>query len=207
MITEFSFWSPEGVDKAKLKAIIVLTPPSQSDGRGWIHDRDWQRFATTHACGLVGCHFVDDDPSGFEGYCDVKNCESGEKLIEYIQNQLYLHTAQIPKFLLFGFSAGGQFNAEFACAYPDNVKGFVVNKGGVYYTALAPEATRKIPSLWILGEKDADFRKDIIRAICNLNSHAGAREWKLITDYGVGHEMGVSVEKSMEFFAGILSTL
>jgi pimeloyl-ACP methyl ester carboxylesterase len=32
-------------------------------------------------------------------------------------------------------SAGGQFNYEFAAWKPDRVAAFVVNKGGIYYTA------------------------------------------------------------------------
>ncbi len=43
--------------------------------------------------------------------------------------------AQAP-LLLWGMSAGGEFNYEFVAWKPERVAAFVVNKGGIYYSAL-----------------------------------------------------------------------
>ncbi len=200
MIAEFSKWVPDGITP---KAIIVLTPPSQSDGRGEVNNPDWQKFAQETSTALVGCYFRDDDPSGFEGYCDASH-DSGHYLLKYCTNAFNMKEHEL-KLLLFGFSAGGQFNYELAVWAPNYVKGFVVNKGGVYYTALAPPATRSIPSLWFMGTHDASFRKDIIRGIVGLNQQAGAK-WMLIEE-NCSHEMGDSQDLSMEFFREILKKM
>ena len=54
--------------------------------------------------------------------------------------------------LLWGMSAGGQFNYEFAAWKPERVAAFVVNKGGIYYTAQIPKAAREVPGLLFTGE-------------------------------------------------------
>jgi hypothetical protein len=49
--------------------------------------------------------------------------------------------------LLWGFSAGGEFNYEFTAWKPERVVAFVVNKGGIYFSALLPAAARRVPGL------------------------------------------------------------
>jgi hypothetical protein len=44
-------------------------------------------------------------------------------------------------------SAGGQFNYEFVAWRPERVLAFVVNKGGIYYSALLPQAARNVPGI------------------------------------------------------------
>ena len=53
--------------------------------------------------------------------------------------------------LLWGMSAGGEFNYEFAAWKPERVVAFVVNKGNVYYTGLASDAARRVPGLLFTG--------------------------------------------------------
>lgn len=199
MIAEFSHWRPQDLEKPK--GILVLTPPSQSDGRGEIRDKHWQDFATKHSLVLVGCHFEDADPTGFEGYCDVRGSRSGERLLDYISKHVNTNTPyeRLP-ILLWGFSAGGQFNYEFAVNYPQLVGGFVVNKGGVYYTALAPIETRNLPGLFIIGEKDSEWRKNIVKGIHGVNQRAGAHNWHLHVEQNSSHQLGNSEEIGREFF-------
>src|SRR5438045_9324882 len=54
--------------------------------------------------------------------------------------------------LLWGMSAGGEFNYEFVAWKPERVAAFVVNKGGIYYSALLSRAAREVPGLLFVGE-------------------------------------------------------
>ena len=70
-----------------------------------------------------------------------------------------------------GMSAGGQFDYEFASWKPERVVAFVVNKGGIYYTALTPRATREVPALLFIGGNNfEDMREIPILVISVLNS-------------------------------------
>lgn len=220
MIAKFSYWCPDGLSTPK--AVVVLTPPSQSDGRGAVYDPAWQTFAVDHACALVGCYFRDEprdtpkpDPTGLvEHYCDCQyepeegaGCNDAAQALSAFIGQTVPHGWYGPKalpLLLWGFSAGGQFNYEFACTFPTKVAAFVVNKGGVQFTALAPEATRAIPALWIYGEYDAAWRQDLLKGIFGLNKRAGA-VWQLWPDPGVGHSVGQSDHIGRQFFADVLA--
>jgi dienelactone hydrolase len=100
-------------------------------------------------------------------------------------------------------SAGGQFNYEFTAWKPDRVVAFVVNKGGIYYTALAPKAARAVPGLLFIGEKDLDSRIRMISGLAALNRRAGAL-WALTEEPGVGHAVARSQELGARLFTEVL---
>ena len=139
-------------------------------------------------------------------YADVSR-GSGQALLDalktFSRRTGRAELASAPVFL-WGMSAGGQFNYEFVAWKPDRVAGFVVNKGGAYYSdVLAPEA-RDVPGLFFVGGKDLAFRQDAIRRLFRINRQAGAN-WTLIEEPTVGHEIGRSAEIAREFFASILA--
>ena len=72
---------------------------------------------------------------------------------------------------------------------------FIVNKGGVYYSAQASEAAQQVPGFFFMGETDREFRNDIIAGIFAINRRAGAL-WALAVEPGVGH--AVADPKSRE---------
>ena len=106
--------------------------------------------------------------------------------------------------LLWGHSAGGEFNYEFACWKPERVQAFVVNKGGYYFTHLAPAATRKVPGIFFIGGRDEDFRIQSIQGIFAVNHKAGA-VWNLAVRPDEGHELGKTRELAAEFFVDVLT--
>jgi hypothetical protein len=106
--------------------------------------------------------------------------------------------------LLWGMSAGGEFNYEFTAWKPERVIAFVVNKGGIYFSALLPAAARRVPGLLFLGEEDLESRKRIISGLFALNRRAGAL-WALVEEPKVGHVVGRSQEMAAIFFDAILS--
>ena len=73
-------------------------------------------------------------------------------------------------FLMWGMSAGGQFNYEFVAWKPERVVAFVVNKGGIYYSALLSRAAREVPGMLFIGGKDLAFRNNTISGLFRRES-------------------------------------
>ena len=180
------------------KAILVLVPGSNHDGRDLVHSKAFKKFSKENECALIGCFFEDIDPTAIEGYADASG-GSGQALLDFIEKEGWGH---LPIFL-WGFSAGGQFNYEMTCWAPERIAGFVVNKGGFYYTALAPPATRATPGLFFIGNHDDLFRQYIVAGIYMMNKRDHNCIWQLVEE-PVGHDPGDSVELSLEFFKEIL---
>jgi pimeloyl-ACP methyl ester carboxylesterase len=188
----------------KPRAVVVLTPGSQGDGRYLVTDSFWVKFAETHKLALVGCYFTDKVFKVDEDYVNMQS-GSGNALLKALT---LFNLEDLPLFL-WGHSAGGEFNYEFACAYPEKVKAFIVNKGGVYYTALAPKRTRAIPALFFVGGQDARFRRSILMGIYDMNyavtmSQDGAFNWELRYAEREGHEQGASALDASKLFAQVL---
>lgn len=202
-VAEFRSWCPPGFKSTPLKGILVLVPGSNGDGRNMIYWKPFRDFARTHHVALVGCHFEDQVPGQIEDYSDASG-GSGQALLDFIESSKDL-PSNVPLFL-WGHSAGGQFNYEFACWAPERVGAFVVNKGGFYYHALAPPATRKLPALFITGGKDAISRQAIIIGIYLMNNRDEACRWELLTEEDIGHDLGTSVTAGLDLFARQLTT-
>jgi pimeloyl-ACP methyl ester carboxylesterase len=203
---EFRLWYP---DKATfVRAVLVLMPGSNADGRSDVNDRFWQSFASRNEIALLGCHFTDkphEEPF-IENYADAAQ-GSGQALLDALA--AFSSRSDHPELmnaplLLWGMSAGGEFNYEFTAWKPERVVAFVVNKGGIYFSALLPEAARRVPGLLFVGEKDLDSRKRIIVRLFALNRRAGAR-WALAEEPKVGHVVGRSQEMAAIFFEAALS--
>jgi dienelactone hydrolase len=106
-------------------------------------------------------------------------------------------------FFMWGMSAGGQFNYEFSAWKPERVAAFVVNKGGIYYSALLSRAAREVPGILFIGGNDLAFRNNTIRGLFAVNRRGGAL-WALAEEPGVAHVVGKSRDVSMVFFADVL---
>lgn len=186
------------------RAVLVLVPGSNGDGRFDVHDRHWTRFAEQQNLALVGCFFKDKIPSPIEGYIRVEQ-GSGDCLLSALEDSKLGH---LP-ILMWGFSAGGEYNYEFTCwitqTQPDRVAAFVVNKGGIYCTALAPEGARKVPGIFFIGDKDAVYRRSILQGIWSMNVACGAVWEKHHED--VGHIPANSEDVAKTFFADTLRKL
>lgn len=199
---EFSLYIPSTL--AIPQALVVMTPGSNGDGRGWVRNQLWKDFAATHRLGLIGCYFTDTDPSSIEGYCRA-GMGSGALLFDAITEfgtETGIPLDHLP-LLLFGHSAGGQFNYEMNQAFPERVSAFIVNKGGIYYTALQSVRARKNPGLFFIGEKDEQWRKNVVIGLVSVNRRGGA-SWGVHVD-DCGHGMGQSEEISRAFFASVLA--
>ena len=121
-------------------------------------DAFWQEFATKQKAALVGCRFTDKphDQSFIEDYVNVSQ-GSGQALLDvlatFAARTKHPEIASAP-LLMWGMSAGGQFNYEFVAWKPERVAAFIVNKGGIYYSALVSKAARAVPGMLFVGGAD-----------------------------------------------------
>jgi poly(3-hydroxybutyrate) depolymerase len=202
---EFRLWLP--ATTSRLRAILVLVPGSNGDGRPMADDPVWQAFAAKHNLAIVACRFTDKphEQSFIEHYVNVSQ-GSGQALLDvlntYAAKTKRLELTQVP-FLMWGMSAGGQFNYEFTAWKPDRVAAFVLNKGGIYYSALVSNEARKVPGILFIGGKDIAFRNDTIRGLFAVNRRAGAL-WALAEEPGAAHAVGRSRDLSLMFFEDVL---
>jgi poly(3-hydroxybutyrate) depolymerase len=203
---EFRFWSPRS--REHLRAVLVLVPGSNGDGRPAAEDTVWQAFATKNKLAIVACRFTDKphDQSFIEQYANVSQ-GSGQALLDAISafaaRSKHPEIARAP-LLLWGMSAGGEFNYEFTVWKPERVAAFIVNKGNFYYTALVPPATREVPGMLFVGGKDLEFRTNTIMGLFAVNRRGGAL-WALAEEPGVGHVVGKSRDVAMVFFEDVLA--
>ena len=203
---EFRLWLPSG--GGALKGALILVPGSNGDGRSMAQDTVWQAFATKNKLAIVACRFTDKphDQNFIEDYVDVSK-GSGQALLDVLgkfgSRTRHPELASAP-LLFWGMSAGGQFNYEFAVWKPERVVAFVVNKGGIYYTALTPRATRSIPALLFIGGKDLESRVNTITGLFALNRRGGAL-WALTEEPSAAHVVGRSRDLAIVFFDDVLA--
>jgi hypothetical protein len=131
---------------------------------------------------------------------------SGQALIAAINSfatrSQHAELAAAP-FLMWGMSAGGQFNYEFVAWKPERVVAFVVNKGGIYFTALVSPEARAVPGMLFVGGKDLESRIWTISGLFAVNRRGGAL-WALATEPGAAHIVGQSRDVALAFFEDIL---
>ncbi len=203
---EFRLWVPSGA--ATLHATVVLVSGSNDDGRGDVADPAWQRFATAHNLALVGCNLTDKphDESWIEDYVNVSR-GSGQALLDALSDlATRSHHPELAggPLLLWGMSAGGQFNYELVAWKPERVMAFVVNKGGVYYNALLSRAARNVPGMLFVGGQDMWSRTAVITGLFAVNRRGGAL-WALAIEPAAGHVYGKSRDVAMLFFEDVLA--
>ena len=198
---EFRLWLPPVA--GPVQGIILLVPGSNGDGRGEVSDTAWQAFATRHKLAMVGCH-INDKPHAqnfIEEYVNVSQ-GSGQAVLDALASlgakTKHPELATVP-LMLWGMSAGGEFNYEFVNWKPERVLAFVVNKGGIYYTALTSKAARDVPGMLFIGGKDLDSRVNTISGLFALNRRSGAL-WALAEEPGAAHIVGRSKAVAMVLF-------
>ena len=202
---EFRLWYPDNA--GFLRAVLALVPGSNADGRPDVGDQSWQAFAIRNGLALIGCHFTDKphDETFIEKYANAAQ-GSGQALLDaltaFSKRSDHPELANAP-LLLWGMSAGGEFNYEFTAWKPDRVVAFVVNKGGIYFSALLPAAARCVPGFLFVGAEDLESRKLTVAGLFALNRKAGAL-WAFAEEPNVGHVVGRSQEMAAIFFDAVL---
>jgi hypothetical protein len=193
----FRFWSPES--GGPIRGLVVLVPGANGDGRKKVYDPGWQAFARSHRLALVACFLQGDN------YHDATG-GTGDALLEAIAwfagESSHPELALNP-LLLYGESAGGQFNYNFAFWKPARVVAFVVNKGGFYNHEPPTPPAYAIPGLFILGQDDEQFRIDAITGKWTEGRRRGAL-WALAPQPHSGHEFSRTAALAQVFFDAVL---
>jgi hypothetical protein len=194
----FRFWSPAYAQP--IRAIIVLVPGLRGDGRGMVDDSSWQALAQKYRLALVGCNLI-----GPGNYYEAPN-GTGDALLEALKkfgeqsNHPEVATAPL---LLYGESAGGQFDYDFVLWKPERVMAFVVNKGGYYDSGSPDNAVCAVPGLFFLGLADSDLRINAITNIWTEGRKRGAL-WALAPQPNSGHEFSRTAGVARSFFDSVL---
>jgi poly(3-hydroxybutyrate) depolymerase len=202
---QFRLWLPN--EPGPVHGALILVPGSNGDGRAMAEDTVWQSFATRNELAIIACRFTDKphDQGFIEDYVNVSK-GSGQALLDILDRfaarSHHPELANAP-LLFWGMSAGGQFDYEFAAWKPERVIAFVVNKGGIYYTALTSRATRAVPALLFIGGKDLESRVNTITGLFALNRRGGA-PWALTEEPGAAHVVGRSRDLAIVFFDDVL---
>ena len=203
---EFRAWLPAG--SGPVEAVVVLVPGSNGDGRPMADDPVWQDFATKQKLALIACRFTDKphEQAFIEHYIDVSH-GAGQALLDALASVArrsgHAEVATAP-LLMWGMSAGGEFNYEFVAWKPERVAAFVVNKGGIYYSALVSAAARRVPGILFVGGKDLAFRTNTIVGLFAVNRRAGAL-WALAEEPSAAHIVGRSLDVALVLFEDVLS--
>lgn len=199
----FRVWVPDL--SRKIRGFICLVPGTNADGRGMAGEVDWQNLATELQFGIIACFFQDVNNAS-ANYCIADN-GSGAALLEALDafaDYSGHPEAKTALMVLWGHSAGGQFNFNFACWKPSRVLTFVVNKGAYYYRRTVPRATQKIPALFFLGQRDTQMRIDNITRVFEKYKERGAN-WQLCKEIAASHDVGKSQQLSIEFFKTVVA--
>jgi len=195
----FRIWVPA---QTPIRGMLVCVPGSNGDGRRMATDKKWQSLANELGFGIVACFFQDEVKSSAQ-YCRADN-GSGEGLLEALSEFAEVHDREAVEeapLLLWGHSAGGQFNFNFACLEPDRVIGFIVNKGGYYYDRATDRDVREIPAILFLGKSDKAERVENITKLFDANREDDAL-WALCREPG-GHGVGASRQVAEVFFRAL----
>jgi len=201
---DFRIWLPDA--NTPVRGMIALVPGSNGDGRAQATDKFWQDLAGELGFGLIACFFKDSTTGG-SGYCYAAR-GSGAALLEALEAFGKEHSRPEMKtvpLLLWGHSAGGQFNYNFACWKPQRTLGFVVNKGGFYYDTPCTTATRAVPAMLFIGGKDTEVRMTNITKLFDDNRARGAL-WALCVEPNSDHGVGNSREVTRTFFRSVVVT-
>lgn len=201
----FKMWLNPGVKK--VRGILMLNPGSNGDGRAQVDDEYWQAFAKKHDFALMGTYLTDHMHPNMmiEDYIQVSK-GSGKAIIDaidHIAKESGHEELSYAPFLLWGMSAGGETNHEIAAWIPERVIAYVVNKGGYYYSAVPPEATRQTPGLYVIGLADLPSRNSMIRGMYLTNRRAGAL-WTLVEEKGVAHEVAGSRDLAVTYYEAVM---
>ncbi|WP_420386572.1 hypothetical protein [Roseivirga sp.] len=197
----FRLWI--GSETESVTGVIVLVPGSNGNGRTMVEKPEWQALANKYNMALLAAHITDQrsENMAIERYVNVSQ-ESGQAMLDILDRLAdksgHPEIKKAP-LAFWGMSAGGQFNYEFACWKPERVISFIVNKGGVYYTALASKATRQVPGVFLTGEIDNPYRNEIVEGIYAVNRRFGAK-WMFAEEPGQGHEFAKSEAFALKYF-------
>jgi len=199
----FRLWIDDHIEQ--VNGIVCVALGINGDSRPEVDESVWRDFARKHRLGIVGV-FLRSPNNAIIQYARAER-GSGAALIASLaalaEKSGHPEVATVP-LLMWGHSAGGMFNFGFANYAPERVLAFTAIKGG-YYDTPVTDGGRRVPGLFIVGEKDRDYR--ILTANTRVfdNRREGAR-WCLAVEANVGHGISKANEIIIPFFEAVLES-
>ncbi len=192
---EFRLWIDNAHPATRpLRALLVLAPGWNGDGRGLVDDATWRAFARELGLGIVGVRLHSEEVEAPVS-CHVVEQGGGaawkRAVVRLAWESRRPEITKVP-WLLWGHSAGGQFGYGLAFVYPESVAAFVAVKVGIYETKFDPRA-RGVPGLFVIGGNDEFWRGSRVTELFERERRHGAA-WAVAWETGAGHEIGRNTE-------------
>lgn len=186
---------------AKPKAVLILSPGVNGDGRGFVESIVWQEFCQKNELGLVGLSFAsatkDLTSISGRGYYHVSR-ESGNLLLDMVDEAF---PGDLP-LILYGFSGGAHFSSRFAEWKPERVKAWCAYSAAWWDKPQKSECMP--PGLVVCGDEDASRYGPSL--IYFKQGRALGKPWLWISVPKNAHSVSVPIDKFVRsYFASILA--
>jgi hypothetical protein len=181
----------------KPKAVLVLSPGCNGNGKYLLEDPDWRRFAETHSLSIIGLSFASDEEKLRNGrgyYYPEKG--SGRLLLDGISK---LFGGEMP-ILLYGFSGGAHFTSRFVEWKPERVISWCAYSAGWWDEPR--QSSVMPPGIVACGEDDERLGSAL--SYFKQGRKLG-KPWLWLGIPNNGHSPNKDVEKFVrEYFSSIL---
>ncbi|MDD5260634.1 MAG: hypothetical protein PHD76_02195 [Methylacidiphilales bacterium] len=196
---KFRCWIPPGLKS--LRAILVLLPGQNADGRPAVEEPQWQDFAAKESLALVGVFFEGD------AVRDYSQAERGSGLtliraIEDFSRKPQGRDLLLARIFLRGSSSGGQFAYSFTQYQPQRVAGFACSNG-LYFTSFPTGGGQRVPGLFAVDGAESDERVQKNLDFFGKNRERGAL-WSFVR-YAESSEGGAATEFDRKYISAVLT--
>jgi predicted esterase len=186
---KFSIWCPENIKT--YKGILYLAAGYEYSSIPMSYEEEWRELARENEFALLTSHMKSRTEKDTQIEYWQAEYGSGQEMLNALG--IFAKEAKHPELehaplAMWGFSAGGQFNYQFACWKPERVITFIAIKGGYYFSEPNNEAL-KIPALFFTGEDDLQRRIDAVDELFDRNIKDEPL-WCLAHEPNSGHEIG-----------------
>jgi len=197
------FRSPHSTQTESItpKAILILAPGRNGNGRDLIVKEEWTRFADAHQLILCGLCFSSPKDRIEDSYSNAHS-SSGALLLSGIDRYLGASQPQNLPLLLYGFSAGARFTASFVDAHPDRVLTWCGYAVGRWEDLRSTDAAFP-PGLVACGEWDAGcYHASLVHF---QKGRKLGQPWMWLSLAEIGHQWSPDLNVFVRrFFAGML---
>lgn len=200
---QFSVWCPENIKT--YRGILYLGAGYEYSSIPMMEEEKWKEIARENQFVLLTSHMKSRTEEDYDIPYWQAEFGSGEAMLDalaYFAKESKHPEIEFAPLAMWGFSAGGQFNYQFACWKPERVITFVAVKGG-YYFAEANNEALKIPALYFTGAYDLPRRKDAAKDLFNKYINKDPL-WCLANEAFSGHVIGKTDELAIPWLKEII---
>jgi pimeloyl-ACP methyl ester carboxylesterase len=179
------------------RAVLILCPGYNGNGRNLLNDEKWQVFAKEHRLGLAGLSFASNPellPLGRGYYYAGQG--SGNVLLACLKKA---YSSGVPV-LLYGFSGGAHFTARFAEWKPERVVAWCAYSAAWWDEPIADNHAS--PGIVACGTNDERYQASL--DYFQQGRRLGNR-WTWVSLSGIGHQPSAALEQfARDYFSFLL---